>query len=216
MPTVTISGAANIQDTFLVYASANPSFADWCEGGNAQIAMQNGSQSRVILVRFTNALLPAGSVTGFRLKFYAQAGWDGVSNMAAWRILAANAWVGGTVQHTPEVGSACWNWRSYNTTPWAGSAGLGVSGVDYEANASPPTTVPPGFSQWATLVLPPSWASDWKSGAMVNNGLLLKTNNAGSTMAIRSVNDGQYPLYFEIDYTLGGGEYIPSLLTRRI
>jgi len=211
---LTISGAANIQDTHLINGA---SYGDWCGGTATQLAMQNGTTTdRRTLIQVANSLLPAGTITGFRMKFWTQSGFSVGVNVYAHRILAPNTWVEGTVNNTSQVGSPCWNWRAYNTAAWAGSAGCNTSGVDYEANASPPSVIPGANGIWATLVLPPSWVSDWRDGVMANNGMRFNTNQNESTTSFRSSDDATHPLYFEIDYTPPPpGGHIQSLLMRR-
>jgi hypothetical protein len=44
---------------------------------------------------------------------------------------ANNDWVEGTANWTTETGASCWNKKIYNTTNWAGSAGLSTATTDY-------------------------------------------------------------------------------------
>ncbi len=196
MPTVTISGTTDIEDNFIWEAA---SVGNGNEGGRIQVFSNAavGNRSWVIF-RVRTAAIPSGIITGFRLLF-------GPTNSGrlynAYRFTDANTWVEGTgVGGTgPEIGASCWNFAKYNTQAWAGSAGAMTSGVDYTADASPPNVTT--TTSRMTLVLPPAWASEWKSGSRVNNGFVLQTTGSGFH-AFSATEDSSNQPTFEIDYTV--------------
>lgn len=217
-PTTTISGASAIDDNWILYRQGytdeNTNY-----GGSASaitwygVGVSGGTWFDYGLVRISSvSLIPSGTYNAFRFSVMAYAS-ASTPVVNVYRITDANTWVEGTLNGGVQVGSSCWSYAKYNTQPWAGSAGCSTSGVDYDADASPPSiTVTPG--QRKSFNLPVSWLSAWKSGARVNNGFTVRA--AGYYPRLYS-SDSTSPnnAYFEIDYTPSSGGPLGYYYRRR-
>lgn len=205
--TLTVSGAANIDDNYLHGGSAAD---DQNNGGSTILAMggASGDTYRTV-IRIATASIPAGSITGFRIKFYheSSAASTGSGNIDFYIIKNANAWVEGTQNGAAEVGSSDYTHTTHATASWAGSAGCGLSGTDYDADASPPTLAyspyAAGVPVQVTVTLPAAWALAWKQGTRTNNGFLIKSRSeaGGQFFLAGSSDDGTNPVTFEFDYS---------------
>lgn len=202
MPTIQITGTANIEDTSLIGNSTINKDNNW--GGSIQLFCSNGDQYRD-LVRLDASQIPAGVITGFRLRVVAGA-LPAEMTIAAYRVVDANDWVEGDGQGTVVAGAATWNQCKHGVQSWASGygTGCGASGTDYDADASPPTAVFDGVSEFKTFELPPQWAVDWRDAIRVSNGVLLRWH-AGytATLAMASTENVGSPPYWEVDYTAG-------------
>ena len=108
-------------------------------------------------------------------------------------ISPANAgWVEGTKDSVTEVGSSSWTHQQYDAVPWAGSAGLGTEGTDYDP--IPLATFNTGTAQgWVSIPLTGHAGLTLKdlidlwSGDQANNpGLLIRSQHEGAGQDIRS------------------------------
>ncbi len=92
----------------------------------------------------------------------------------AYAVLPANTgWVQGTKNAaTAGAGEACWNYKLYDTTAWAGSVGCGTSGTDYNATQLGSGNWTDGVAGWIDIALTASVVNGWIAGA--NDGILLR------------------------------------------
>lgn len=115
-----------------------------------------GGGTRTIL-RVPTTAIPAGAdvtaVTLSALTYFAA----GCPSANIHQICPANdGWVEGTANGAAQAGSSCWSYRAYNTTGWAGSAGLstvastctGSTDLDADAFASAATNVLGAWVTW--------------------------------------------------------------------
>lgn len=107
------------------------------EGGHNSIVFGNesGFGFTRALMRWNLSQIPAtATVTAATLTLYDQ---DYVNRnlnnpINIYQPSASNAdWTVGTSVDATEVGASCWNKKVYNTTNWAGSAGLSTATTDY-------------------------------------------------------------------------------------
>lgn len=103
-----------------------------------------------------------------------------------YQVLSANsAWKEGTKVGTAGSETSCWRYRTYNTNSWAGSAGCGTSGTDYNATAlATVSTSTAGFVDFTfsgssedLKNLIDLWSGDQGSNA----GILLRATTESST-----------------------------------
>lgn len=196
-PTITITGSSAIDDNTMASGFGNNNF------GGASFNFFLGSSGNGPyrpIIRVASASLPDKTYTAFRWKMVSIGGGSGT--LSAYFIADVNAdWVEGTANNAAQAGSSCWNFKNYNTVAWAGSAGCSTSGVDYDADASPPTMSLSSAGSY-TFTLRPSWAQAWKSGARLNGGMVI-FNNQNAENDTYSSNSGVTPCFFEIDYSVG-------------
>ena len=195
-PTTTITGSSAIEDAWIPSNSSDRNY------GSSGILIYYGiGVSNYLdrgLMRFSAALIPSGTLNAFRLsvKSYSNANPAPVN---VYRVADANTWVEGTQNGATETGSCCWTHAKYDTQPWAGSVGCSTSGTDYDADASPPSiTIVPGTRQ--NFNLRTAWLSEWKSGARINNGIILISTSYYPRL-YSSDQASPNNAYFEIDYT---------------
>lgn len=125
------------------------------------------------------------------------------NSLTAYHISNANGdWIEGTKDNaTAGTNEPCWNYKAYNTTEWAGSAGLSTSSTDYDASAlgsmsfGNAATDPIGTQKNTTLTT--SVVQGW-FGQSTNNGMVLVGNAVG------------YPMYATSDHATTG--YRPKLV----
>jgi hypothetical protein len=207
-PTTTISGTANIQDALINGNGPDNNYGGWdrCYLG--------GNDAYKTLVRVNKTQIPSGSLTGFRFFVYPTTVSVSPFNAVSYAVKDANNWVEGTASIAPQTGSCCWNRTAYNTTSWAGSAGCGTSGTDYDADSSPPSSDLYPASAFHAITLKPAWATAWRDDTRTNNGALLRHTSSATAVfqSTENSNSAQTP-YVEIDYALGGAA---SMLARRI
>lgn len=93
---------------------------------------------------------------------------------------ANGGWIEGTGGDPAVAGGSCWNFLSYNTVSWAGSAGLQTPGVDYNAVAEDTVNIGnlAGFNQFDVS---PSLVEAWIGGA--NDGVALVSTGIISVWA---------------------------------
>lgn len=225
-PTVQITGTINIEDVFLYsiapeYNYGGSIYAIW--GDAASPAARLDRQ----LFRFDENQIPAGSILSLELHYW-RLPWSnstlgGVSEI--YRVKDANDWGEGTANGSAQVGSCAWNFAKYDTQSWAGSLGCGSSGIDYDADGSPPGSAFPSYTAGPPVkrveVLKPEWATDWRppGAARVNNGILIRGDDEttpGKALLASSTEESFNNPYFEIDYDEGGASVAAMSLSRRI
>ena len=155
------------------------------------------------LIRFDLSAMAGrySDINSITLKLWAYSPAGGFPNrfFDLYAVAPANAdWVEGTHQHEdgPQAGESCGNYKAYDTSDWAGSAGLGAPGTDYDpvklAEAFTPTTGSGGPAHFdltghAGLTLK-DLVDQW-SGPQANNaGLLIRNQNE-----TRTDPDGEVP-----------------------
>ena len=92
-----------------------------------------GTGGRKSLLRYDLSGIASDKIcTAATFKFTNQIDVPAEMNFYVYEIAAANGdWVEGTGNASAQNGSPCWNKKVYNTTDWAGSAGLSTAGTDY-------------------------------------------------------------------------------------
>jgi hypothetical protein len=212
MATAVISGMAKIPGSSMYEgADGNKNYGGsanaWvCGSGGAGVGF-------AVIFKLETAWIPLGNITGLRFTALCNRNsGSGTPNIYLYRV--KNSVVIGSGLGGVQAGSICWNYRVYNTVSW-GTAGCLGSDVDYYSDASPPTAVCPASESARTWTLPVSWATGWRDGALVNNGLMFYLDAAVGTSAyIRRSGYSTEP-YFEIDYipvgTAGGSLPSPSV-----
>jgi len=206
MSTVQIT-AASIEDAMI----PSDIYANYNYGGSTGLGLGCGSPaSRIFrfVMRLDETEIPDGVLTGFRVRMTrtSHANSQNGNTLEAYIIKSANDWVEGTTGGgAPESGACCWNYAKYTSQSWAGSAGCGTSGTDYDADASPPSF---SYSSYTTgpdvpisIELDPAWPTAWRDGRD-NEGILFKANDEVSslTQIFFHSTEGTTPPYFEIDY----------------
>jgi len=218
-PTAVISGATAIDDTH-VYTLLGR--ADWNMGSqNVTYVGKWGDGTPIhTLFRFDQTQIPVGLITALRLKFYQSTDRGANTLSKAYLIKDGNTWIEGLLSGGLETGLGCtWNHASHLPgQDWLGGhSGCGVSGVDYDSDASPPTHDNQGAVGWNTLELPPAWATAWRDGARVNNGFVLIPDGfpANNYVTYYTTDNVANKPYFEIDHTVGSGARFKHLLGTR-
>jgi hypothetical protein len=202
-PTVVVSGTEAIDDTSLMeYAALG--WQNYNLGANTVLYFgDNGAgNDRTGLVRCATASIPSGTITGASLALYAKhVGNPG--SILAYRMAEANAaWIEGTKTFAAAAtGEPTWSNLAHAATPWAGGVGCKSSGVDFDADASPPAIVLTAAYQVLSFTLPPSWFSEWKSGARGNGGLVMRASAAGMNATFNATENATNPATFTLDYT---------------
>jgi hypothetical protein len=190
-PTVQITGTTDIEDNWL----RSGAFGSLNYGSRGAIFMEEtGTTSRIIVRIATIGAIPLGVITALRLHFLGLSG-AGLS-VNAFIIKDANPWVEGTVNGATQIGSSCWSVLAFNTTPWAGQVGCGLSGTDFDADGTPPTIVV-ATGVFNAMTLKPEWATAWRDATRLPNGIIL-FSPAGA-VATRS-SEGSPPLFWEVDF----------------
>ena len=138
-----------------------------------------------------------------------------VNNIAnVFALLAANGgWIEGTKNGTQAgAGEPCWNAKAADgaggvTTAWAGSAGCGTAGTDYNSTAIGSISVVDGVAEHRTTALTPAIVQTWLQGQ--NYGTLLRnadeaTVGSFAQFAFSDHATAAYRPLLTIDYTLPG------------
>jgi len=208
-PTVQITGTTDIEDTSLISANDNN------YGGSDTIYTGQASAWRGLVRIAEISSIPAGTITALKMIAYASTA-SSFEPLVAHIVTDANNWVEGTLTGVPQVGSACWMQSRYSEQDWAGSVGCGTSGVDYDADASPPEHF--YTTGWHTFDLKPEWATAWRNAVREPNGIrFVQKAPALGTVYLLSTERVGYELYFEIDYEEGAAASIAAMsLPRRI
>lgn len=201
MPTTTISGATDCDDTAIWSIQPTRNYGVQVEISSRRTSDPSLARS---LTRCSAAAIPSGTVTGFR--YLARGIRSGGTDFSIYlyRIKDANTWGEGIHNSaTATAGEACWDYAKYNTQAWAGTAGCGTDGTDYFSDASPPSVVMPSGYAFVTFTMPTSWATDWRDGVVVANGFMSKGLEAtvGDGGSWQSLEAASNQPYFEIDYT---------------
>ncbi len=212
-PTVQITGTTDLEDTSLIAANNDN------HGGSSTVYTGNGDSYRGLVRIATIGAIPAGTITALKLVAYASTASSSVP-LVAHIVTNANAWVEGTSNFTPQVGSACWNQSRYLEQNWAGHPipGCGEEDVDFDGDPSPPEHFY-ATTGWHTFSLKPEWATAWRDATRDPNGVRLtqKTAVAGGVYLLSTERAG-YELYFEVDYdeAPAGSAIAAMSLPRRI
>ena len=152
--------------------------------------------NQISVLRFDVSALDGlySSIDSVTLRLYYHAnGGDGTAAVTTnvHAISAANrAWIEGTHQGAAATGESTWNNLAHSSTPWAGSAGLGTAGTDYDSTVLATYTLPgpwvdrpaagtaidftfTGSSATLTALIN-SWMVDNVTNSQDNPGLLLR------------------------------------------
>lgn len=210
-PTTIISGTTDIEDADLV--SLWP-FSQYNYGGLATANLATNAPTH--LLRLVSGI-PNGNITGFR--FFLKSMQSNTNTIQAHFVADANDYVegsGGGI--APEVGACNWFYAKHATQSWAGSNGCNTSGVDYDADLSPPTLALSGATGWETFVLDSEWPPLWRDGIRTVNGMRITMNTGTSARWWASEAPlGVNQPYFEIDYEEAAAASIAAMsLPRRI
>lgn len=188
-PTTIISGTTDIEDGHIIGGgSANSNF-----GGNISFQITNAPRHTLFRISLTS--IPAGSITGFRFLWTELT--TNTFTLEAFFIADANDWVEGTATGATQTGSFSFNSAKHGTQLWAGSAGLGTAGTDYDADASPPTMTSTGASGIQTFPLDTAWPPLWRDSIRAANGI--KLVNISASGSVGWSTEGTVPPTFEID-----------------
>ena len=149
------------------------------------------------------------AINSVSLKLYSDSKKVSPQTFSIYAIKPANAdWVEGTVQWAVETGSSCWNYKAYDTSNWAGSAGLGTADVDYYATALGTfVTTGGGLVEAALSGIPGLSLKDlidqW-SGSQANNAGLLILGNETTAFQMFASAEGLFgvPPELIIDYVV--------------
>lgn len=161
--------------------------------------------------RFDLSSIPAGRTCMTATLYLWDTNWGNHLNSTTldiYEIASANStWVAGTANASPQAGSCCWNKKIYNTTAWAGSAGLNTATTDYVNTSLGTLTFPDhsGFSGYRAVPINSSGLSYLASlfGGTGGAGWLLVGSGSGDTaVEYESHNgtDGHRP-YLAIGYS---------------
>ena len=130
-------------------------------------------------------------INSITLKLYANKYYK--TGVSIYAIKPANAaWVEGSVQWAVETGSSCWNYKAYDTSDWAGSAGLGTPDTDYDSvplatfdtlNNGAGGMISIALTGHAGLTLK-DLIDHWSGDQANNAGLLLKADDESSGSAM--------------------------------
>lgn len=179
----------------------------------------NDSNIDRFLIEFDISSIPGtATINSATLYFYiADATYSYASTLIdIYDISAANAdWVEGTVNGTTEVGSSCWDKKIYNTTNWAGSAGLSTAGTDYINSVIGTLTVPnpPNLGTEFTASLDTTAVGTWRT---TNNGQFVRArtesgSNQGAHMGSSDHATTGYRPKLVVDYSTGGLLHHPGM-----
>lgn len=146
------------------------------------------------LLRFNLSAIPSGaSCQGGTLYLYhASSATASAFTLTAYSVGSANyAWTEGTASNTQAAsGEPCWNALAADgsggvTTAWAGTAGLGTSGTDYEATAMGTANGnrSDALGTEYAISLNTTRLSGWFGTANTNYGLLVTTSAASGNIA---------------------------------
>lgn len=121
--------------------TSDTSIASWGPDLNfgSDLSMRFTTNDRVGLLRFDLASFAGkyARITGITLTLHIANIFNGnEGDLRVYAISPANAgWVAGTggVNGTVQAGSSTWNRKIHDTVSWAGSAGLGTAGTDYNS-----------------------------------------------------------------------------------
>jgi hypothetical protein len=208
-PTVQITGATDIDDTYLSEGQPeiNGGVYRWSFWGGIFIA----NNVYRMVERIATSTIPAdGTITGFRMYGTRIAtGYSAVGdNMDAYRITAGNDWNEGVKNNAQStVGEVCWLWRRFWQAYWLGTAGCGTSGTDYVADPSPPTMSYTAYTSGSdvpfTITLDPAWPVIWRN-AGDNKGMMWRSRTEANETFFwfYSSDSPTTPAYYEIDYLL--------------
>ena len=198
-----IFGTDSIEDAVLVDDNCNYGSYNYIV-----IGYYNQWGKRRYLARITNSL-PVGSILGFRFKMYRSVRGESVDpgTLNVFALSDANTWVEGNSSGIAEVGAVTYIYAKYNTQLWAGSSFASTSGLDYHADASPPTldysSFTTGSPYWVTLDLKSEWVTNWRDNIWINNGIIIRSTIETNTTNIffgQATEQTSNQCYFEIDY----------------
>lgn len=179
----------------MLYAPASVANVNYGASETISCGVNRWGEHQVSLLRFDLSELPRGlRVRSARLTLTAVAGIYPYRDLTVHlRALSeANAgWVEGAGDGTriPTPGAACWNFLSYDDRPWAGKAGAGEAGVDYDVGWSVSATVPAQGGGAVSFDLPAEEVQRWIDRPQANAGLRLWPEGAtegGDAAAFRS------------------------------
>lgn len=200
---------------------------------NSGVATRNFGASTTVLGGTTDKMLvwwdlasttAGASVNSASLTLY-QAGSAAANafTLTAYAIKSGNGgWIEGTKNNaTAGAGEPCWDAKEADgsggvTTAWAGSAGLGTAGTDYETTAIGSVNGNRSDANGTAYVitLNTTAVAAWL-GNTANYGILVVTSSGcGAIASAENATSGSRP-QLDIDYTAGGGgAVIPVLMAQ--
>jgi hypothetical protein len=207
-PTVTISAASAIDDTYI-----EEDYPTYNFGATTLIYTSLiSTKIRRPMVKIANGSdIPAGTITACRM--YQTVRSD--SKAVNWyRISDANTWIEGRGTGAAVDGEPTWNLRAHGTpgTAWAGSAGCLTAGTDYVDSVIASQPYMGGGTSYIpyTLTIDTAAVTHWRDVA--SNGMIGVGLSYLYLATCESATPSYRP-YFEIDYVLGGAA---AMLARRI
>ena len=179
------------------------------------------------LCEFDLSSIPESATCDSATVYYYQAGSAGA---AAWTVsvysiaIGNDAWIEGTQNNTQALaGEPCWNALAADgaggvTTPWAGSAGLLTSGIDYEASSIGSFSgnrSDANGTEYSTL-LTAARIEGWFGASNTNHGILLTTTAWAGALGLSDHATPGYRPKLVVNWTAaGGGSLVISLSRKR-
>lgn len=180
----------------------------YCWTGNV------GSILRRCLMEWDVSGVPAGAtITAVTLSVNT---WDDANRtqndtVNVFTVAEANeGWSEGGSCGAPDNDDACWAYKAYNYSNWAGSAGLSTSGTDYDSTAAATETVNDGTSGWVDFDFTAAGVADMQTavdGDDVIGFVLIGSGTAGTLTPFPSSEDATVEdrPKLVITYTPAGG-----------
>lgn len=209
------SSQAADRDTKISSAVATRNFG-------ASVTILGAATTEAMLIWWDLSSIPAGAAVNSATLTLYQAGSAAANafTLTAYAILSGNGgWIEGTRNNaTALAGEPCWDAKEADgsggvTTAWAGSAGLGTSGTDYNGtnigtaagNRSDANGTGYAISLNTTAVA--AWLEN-----VANYGIKVVTSTGcGAIASAENATAGWRPL-LEIDYTAAGGASVVPIL----
>lgn len=219
-PSVDLTGATDIED-----AKTHSAFGDINFGGLDSISMTSDASVvhiQTTLIRPTASSIPDGAIDAATLKLVTAAARTATIN--AYKVVAANLWVGGSQTFATETGACDRNHAKHATLNWAGGSTGCSSSSDFVADGSPPSASVTGAGnpndsviEWSLVT---QWFEDWRDGVGTNNGFVMleETSSADTTKywSTEYTTASKRPI-ITVDYTAlaAGGYYYQMINGRR-
>ena len=161
-----------------------------------------------ILIGFDLSSIPSGaSISSAKITVTSNGNFT-TATYSIYAISDANGdWIEGTDYLQIVNGSPCWNYKEYDTTSWAGSAGLSTSGTDYINTVLGSYTGTMSNATAYDIDLNDDGITLLESiiGGGNNNGFLLKSTKNNETSFFSSeYSQSNYRPKLTINYSSGG------------
>jgi hypothetical protein len=130
--------------------------------------------------------------------------------------LANSGWVAGTQNGEDEIGSSCQAYKALNTVAWAGSAGLGTAGTDYETDLLATFDSNQSDAQYTQYTATLTTAgktrlAGWFGSTNTNYGIRMNLNE-WTILYTEDVATESYRPVLSVTYTAAGNPHFMSLL----